>query len=263
MTGPRQNMDETGFRPLLAELDAWAAEGQAASLWWRDDDCIEPTAALDRMIELSTTYNVPLGLAVIPAKVKPMLATRLAKAETVFVLQHGYTHTNHAAKGERAAEFGAQRPVAVRAAEIANGWQRLADLPRRLPVFVPPWNRYDADIAGAAARIGLKVISAFGPKRPLEAGVTEANCHCDIISWKTTRGFTGVTKSVGMLVEHLVARRQGRGDGTKTEVTGVLSHHLNHDEECWTFLETLFRLTHTHPGARWVTPAELTDRTVT
>jgi hypothetical protein len=261
MTGPRTDTDENGYRPLLDELDQWAATGQQASLWWRDDDCIEPTAALDRMIGLSATYGVQLGLAVIPARAMPTLAHRLNSAETVFVLQHGFAHTNHAGKGERAAEFGGHRPAEVRAAELADGWQRLAALPRRLPVFVPPWNRYDADLASGAARFGINVISAFGPRRPLGAGVTEANCHCDIISWKTTRGFTGMTKSVGMIVEHLIARRtDGAGPD---EVTGVLSHHLDHDEGCWTFLETLFRLTHAHPGARWVSPADLTNRTRT
>jgi hypothetical protein len=249
-------LDTDGFSPLLAELDRWAGMSDRATLWWRDDDCIEPTLALDQMIRLSATYNVPLGLAVIPALVKPALGETLKSAPTVYVLQHGYAHTNHAAKGERAAEFGAQRPVAVRAAELADGWRRLADLPRRVPIFVPPWNRYDPDNAAAAAAIGLQVISAFGPRRTLAAGMIEANCHCDIISWKTTRGFTGVTKSVGMIVEHLAARRTGVAD--IDEVTGVLTHHLDHDAGCWAFLEALFRVTHDHPNARWVSPAELT-----
>jgi hypothetical protein len=258
MTEQPYILDTSGFGPLLDELDRWAGMGQRATLWWRDDDCIEPTPALDQMIGLSATYNVPLGLAVIPARAKPVLADRLQTAPTVFVLQHGYAHINHAAKGERAAEFGAQRPLEVRAAELADGWHRLAYLPRRVPVFVPPWNRYDPDIAVAAAATGLQVISAFGPRRTLGAGIIEANCHCDIISWKTTRGFTGVTKSVGMIVEHLAARRSGTA-GTD-EVTGVLSHHLDHDAGCWAFLDALFRLTHDHPGAHWISPSNLTGR---
>ena len=261
MTAPRVRPDDADVRPLLDELDAWVAAGSQATLWWRDDDCIEPTAALDRMIGLSATYKVPLGLAVIPAHAKPALADRLAGEPTVAVLLHGFAHINHAGRGERAAEFGAHRPVATRVAEISDGWQRLAYLPRRLPVFVPPWNRYDSDIAAGAARVGIHVISAFGPRRSLSSGVVEANCHCDIISWKTTRAFTGVTKSVAMIVEHLAARRNGRA--AKVEVTGVLSHHLDHDEGCWTFLDTLFGLTHAHPGARWVSPAHLTARTPT
>jgi hypothetical protein len=251
-------LDTNEFSPLLAELDRWAGMSQRATLWWRDDDCIEPTPALDQMMALSAAYHVPLGLAVIPARVRPALAETLKSAPSVYVLQHGYAHTNHAATGERAAEFGGQRPVVVRAAELADGWHRLADLPRRLPIFVPPWNRYEPDIAVDVAAIGLQAISAFGSRRTLAAGMIEANCHCDIISWKTTRGFTSVTKSVGMIVAHLVARRTGAVD--IDEVTGVLSHHLDHDAGCWAFLEALFRLTHDHPTARWVSPADLTGR---
>jgi predicted deacetylase len=257
----RLDLDDAALKPLLQELDAWAASGSQATLWWRDDDCIEPTPALDRMTRLSTACNVPLGLAVIPAHASAALADRLRDDLTVFVLLHGFAHLNHAGKGERAAEFGAHRSVETRAAEIADGWRRLAYLPRRVPVFVPPWNRFDPDIANGVARAGINVISAFGPSRPLSSGVVEANCHCDIISWKTTRGFTGVTKSVAMIVEHLAARRTGSAPAA--EVTGVLSHHLDHDEGCWAFLETLFRLTHIHPGARWVSPSNLTSRTST
>jgi predicted deacetylase len=186
---------------------------------------------------------------------KSALAARLVTAPTVFVLQHGFAHANHAGPGERAAEFGAQRPVGVRAVELANGFARLAAHSRRVPMFVPPWNRYDPDIAPALAEVGIRTVSAFGVSRPLAARVVEANCHCDIISWKTTRGFKGVSKSVAMIVEHLAARRSGEIDAT--EATGVLSHHLVHDDGCWAFLEALFRLTRSHPGSCWLSPAQL------
>jgi hypothetical protein len=255
MSAPVTAIDDVAFRLLLDELDGWAASGQRATLWWRDDDAIEPTTALARMAGLSAAYNVPLGLAVIPAHAKPALASWLQTATTVFVLQHGFAHTNHAGPGERAAEFGGQRPAAVRAAEIADGWQRLDAMPRRVPIFVPPWNRYEPGIAAGLAATGHKAVSAFGPPQPLSSGLIEANCHCDIISWKTTRGFTGTAKSAGMLVEHLKARRTGAA--ALAEATGLLTHHLDHDAGCWAFLDALFRLTHRHPGARWISPGAL------
>jgi hypothetical protein len=249
------HVDETGFRPLLQELDNWAATGRQATLWWRDDDAGAPTAALDRMIALSAANAVPLGLAVIPARATTALAARLQSAPTVFVLQHGLAHTNHAPPGERAAEFGPHRSLPARAAEIADGWHRLAGMPRRLPLFVPPWNRYAPDIAPALAASGLRAVSAFGPARQLTAGIVEGNCHCDIISWKTTRGFTGTAKSITMIADHLVARRTGAAPAA--EVTGVLTHHLDHDPDCWRFLGALFQVTRVHPAARWISPADL------
>jgi hypothetical protein len=247
--------DDTGFRPLQQELDHWAMAGRTATLWWRDDDAVAPTAALDQMIALSAANAVPLGLAVIPARATAALAARLHTAPTVFVLQHGFAHTNHAPPGERATEFGQHRRLDLRAAEIADGWQRLAGLPQRLPIFVPPWNRYALDSAPAIAAAGLRAVSAFGPARPLAAGVIEVNCHCDIISWKTTRGFTGVAKSIAMIANHLMARRTGSAPAAGA--TGILSHHLDHDADCWRFLSALFRHTVTHPGARWTLPADL------
>jgi hypothetical protein len=249
------HVDEPGFRPLLQELDNWAATGRQATLWWRDDDAVAPTAALDRMIALSAANAVPLGLAVIPARATAALAARLQTASTVFVLQHGYAHTNHAPSGERATEFGQHRALAVRAAEIADGWHRLAGMPRRLALFVPPWNRYAPDLAPALAATGIRVVSAFGPATPLGAGVIEANCHCDIISWKTSRGFTGTAKSIAMIAAHLIARRTGTAPAA--EATGVLTHHLDHDPDCWRFLDALFLLTRGHTGARWISPVDL------
>ena len=45
----------TSWADLGAELGQWAAEGREATLWWRDDDAIEPTPALDRMIDRQRT----------------------------------------------------------------------------------------------------------------------------------------------------------------------------------------------------------------
>ena len=43
----------TGWDRLSIELDAWSAAGRAAEFWWRDDDAIDTTPALDRLLSLS------------------------------------------------------------------------------------------------------------------------------------------------------------------------------------------------------------------
>ncbi len=108
--------DRQAWQPLLDELDRWSEAGNVATFWWRDDDAIEPTFALDRMLALVNRFQVPLGLAVIPATATPQLADRLRNEKLVEVLQHGYRHKNHANPGERAAEFGPQRTFDVSAA---------------------------------------------------------------------------------------------------------------------------------------------------
>jgi predicted deacetylase len=240
--------------PLLDELDRWLAAGRIATLWWRDDDAVEPTDALERMLAIVGRYRVPLGLAVIPGKAANALAERLASADMVDVLQHGYVHANHALPGERAAEFGRQRPLETRLAEFDAGWRRLREFPRLTPIFVPPWNRYDADLAQGLASREVRAISAFGQARQLPSGIVECNCHVDIISWRTTRGFAGVAKTVNRLTEQLRARRSGVLRWQ--EATGILSHHLAHDEGCWQFLEALFATLAEHRAVGWLRPIE-------
>ena len=70
------NGDAACFDPLMRELDGWQAAGGIARFWLRDDDAVEPTAALDRL--LGAMNGMPLTLAVIPAFSGAALAARLA-----------------------------------------------------------------------------------------------------------------------------------------------------------------------------------------
>jgi hypothetical protein len=248
------NAAELAWQALDRELDAWATTKQCAKLWWRDDDAIEPTLALDRMLALSARYDVPLGLAVIPGSATQALAHLLDPETAVDVLQHGLVHQNHAHAGERAAEFGAHRPLAVRLAAQAEGWARLDGFKRRVPIFVPPWNRYDPGLAPGFGLQKIVAVSTFGPSRRLPSPIVECNCHVDIISWRTTRGFAGVEKSLTGLATCLHAFRTGAAPGG--EATGLLTHHLDHDAACWSFLDELFARLQNHPGARWVRPMD-------
>ena len=76
-----------GWTDLGAELDAWAETGRSATLWWRDDDAVAPTPALDAQLRIAGT--TPLALAVIPSETGPLLANGLSSWPNVAVLQHG------------------------------------------------------------------------------------------------------------------------------------------------------------------------------
>ena len=239
---------------LRQELDEWAKAGRQAHLWWRDDDAIAPTVSLDRMLTSVKRYRIPLGLAVIPASATAALVARLEREPLVDVLQHGFVHRNHASAGERAAEFGPQRPLDVRIAEARSGWHLLEPFERRVPMFVPPWNRYDPTIQSGLRDIGLRAVSTFGGSPRLPAPLVECNCHVDIISWRTTRGFAGTDKTLTKFIAELAARRDGASPST--EAIGLLTHHLAHDDGCWVFLDELFAAIEGHPGFRWVRPME-------
>ena len=111
----------TTWRHLNEELDAWATAGRSATLWWRDDDAVEPSPELARLMAIAQARDLPLALAVIPARASEALAEWLKSSEArVTLLQHGYAHQSHAPEGEKKVELGPQRPATVVLEELAE-----------------------------------------------------------------------------------------------------------------------------------------------
>lgn len=251
---------ETGGRwaALGAELDRWAAYGRSATFWWRDDDAIDATPALDRLLELGSAYDTPLSLAVIPASSREGLFNRLHGNDSVTVLQHGYAHTNHAPAGMKKAELGVHRQPDAVLSELAQGLAMLRRSGGRqaLPVLVPPWNRIDDAIVAGMAGIGLRGVSTAKPRRQAcdRHGLAHANVHVDPVDWPAQRrgehGFLGDAASLDAAIGHLRARRRGEVDAD--EPTGLLTHHLVMDEPTWDFVERFLAATTAHAAARWL-----------
>jgi hypothetical protein len=243
---------------LDRELAAWAAEGREATFWWRDDDAVAVTPALDRLLRLTERGGIPLALAVIPAPAELRLAERLATQPQAVVLQHGYAHRNHAPAGMRAVECGGARPLDAVAGELALGRERLHALFSGcfLPVLVPPWNRIDAALPSRLPALGFVGLSTWGAREAAEAsaGLPQVHTHADPVAWRKGRVFGGAERVVQAIADHLQARREGRAD--PQEPTGVLTHHLVHDEPGWAFLEELVQRLSRRAGLRWVAPAE-------
>lgn len=239
----------TGWAELESELDAWRASGICATFWWRDDDATRPGPRLDRLIE--TAAGVPISLAVIPAKVTEALAGWMRTQDDVIALQHGYAHINHAPTGTKKTEFGDDRLVTEMLAEIGRGRARMVSLfgDRFLPIFVPPWNRVSAGLAGPLKSEGFLGLSAFGP-RHMETEISTLNCHADPIAWRGSRGFVGEDSILAQITGHLAARRSGVVD--PMEATGLMTHHRDHDAAGWQFLSDFARVISEHPAARWI-----------
>ena len=108
------------WRPLEAELDLISPD-DPLPLWWRDDDAIASTPALDRLIAQSGAVGLPVHLAVIPAHADRSLATRLSETACLIPVVHGWAHANHAPAGQKKAEFGAHRPIEQMQREAAMG----------------------------------------------------------------------------------------------------------------------------------------------
>ena len=263
MTGLRTHPSTTsaarapGWGDLEAELDIWQSAGRTASFWWRDDDAIAATPALERLLAL--TEGMPIGLAVIPGLAEAGLAERLAGIANVTVLQHGWRHRNHGLPGGRKSELGEYRPPVERLDELRRGHERLVSLfgPHRLDVLVPPWNQIDPDLVPRLPEIGIVGLSVAGPRRGAmaAAGVRQVNVHADLVDWTGDRGFLGEARALGLIVRHLRARFLGSVD--PEEPTGILTHHLVQDAETEQFLRRFIATVRRHPAARVAPVPEL------
>jgi hypothetical protein len=241
------------WAPLRAELKRWQAVGKRARFWLRDDDAIEPTAALDRLLDLTGSAGVPLTLAVIPASTGEALAARLSSVPHALVALHGWAHTNHAAEDEKKQELGAQRPTAAVLGQLRDG----SDILRRLfkqqfvSMLVPPWNRISPALIPSLLDLGLEALSVYG-RAKAGGPIALLNTHVDIMNWHGIRG----GRPHAELVADMVAELQARFDDD-AEPIGFLTHHLVHDATAWDFVSALLYETRSHPAVSWKSASEL------
>jgi hypothetical protein len=226
---------------LLAAIARLREAGSAFTYWWRDDDAQSASASLTRLLSLTEAAQTPLVLAVIPAGVDRSLAQCMHAFEHVHTWQHGFAHTNHAPEGLKKAELGAHRDLQAALNELRAGREQLEALlgASFSAVLVPPWNRVAAEVIQGLPDVGLGCLSTFGiaPLNGRIQGIPCVNTHVDIIDWRGARGFAGESAVLSQLLAHIDARVEGRAN--VVEATGLLTHHLVHDDASWHFLEAL------------------------
>ncbi|TDK37388.1 polysaccharide deacetylase [Rhizobium deserti] len=234
-------MSQADLTRILEDL---SRTGRQVRFWLRDDDAVEPTRPLDRLLDLARSFAVPLTLAVIPQHTGRELAERVDKHDDITVAVHGWSHINHAGPGEKKQELGAHRPLDRVANELLAGFDKLSALyPEAfIPMLVPPWNRISPDLVGALPALGFRALSVFGRETP--ASLALLNTHVDIMNWHGVRGGREPDVVFRELAELLASP-------DCPEVVGILTHHLVHDENAWGFLERLFAATAGHAACRW------------
>ncbi|MBO0345144.1 polysaccharide deacetylase family protein [Roseibium sp. CAU 1637] len=245
-------------RQLTAHLDWFSERGRKVRFWWRDDDAIEPTPDLERLLTLANSHQVEVAMAVIPKDATQALADRLQDERYAVVLQHGWQHRNFQdkSKGEKAAELGSRRNLDDLLPQLRDGKARLDDLfgQRFVPAVVPPWNRIAPAVIRALPDLGLTGLSTFTWMHfPRDlSGLTQVQSHVDIIKWKKQRRFIG-WESARLRFDLQLARRRTNPQ----EPLGILSHHMAHDEGCYEFLDAFLSIAAHHPGAEWPHVADL------
>jgi peptidoglycan/xylan/chitin deacetylase (PgdA/CDA1 family) len=238
------------WRDVRRELDRWADQGLKARFWIRDDDACELSAQLSRLQALAHTYNVNIGLAVIPGSVRSdFIPWLLAANRAFFPMCHGWNHANYGRPG-KPEEFGNGRPLAAvrrdaeQAYEVFSGHFGATNV-----VFVPPFGRIAPALIEDLPRIGFTALST-GPRRsermmlrldlrlpwtpairiPRPSGIPRFDIHVDVIDWtrRTARDRDAIAAE---LLANLRLRR--RGMLPSSHPIGLLTHHLAHDEAIW------------------------------
>tara|TARA_R110002110_G_scaffold60713_14_gene170816 strand:- start:701 stop:1489 length:789 start_codon:yes stop_codon:yes gene_type:complete len=244
---------EQNLQPLLPEtldeLGRWRLQERQAILWWRDDDAVADSPALQQMLEISTRNKFPLTLAVIPHGLENSLLSATAGCPDLTVMQHGYRHLNHAEADQKKCELGDNRDPGEVLAELVAGRKILSDAftDRFVTALAPPWNRIGSILARRLDEAGLTGLSLYGDKAVTASGSTAGrHTHLDIIDWKGSRDFTGHAVIDDLFAAALRRRREGKVDISAP--IGLLTHHLVHDPAAWNFLDAFTAFARREPA---------------
>ena len=222
------------WSPLRNALSSCRTDGTALPFWWRDDDAVAATPALDRLADLAEQTGMSVHLAIVPAHAENGLITAIASRALIPIV-HGWAHRDHSDPETRKNEFLTPRTGAT------GDTQRAMDRMRSLfgtalaPMFVPPWNRINPRVVQDLHAQGYTVLSTFGARAQPQAapGLAAINTHIDPIWWKGTRDLVDPDTLIARACAHLDARRAGTEDAR--EPLGLLTHHLVHTNAIWDF----------------------------
>lgn len=216
------------------ELARWKAAGHTPAFWWRDDDARRPTPALDRLLSLSVRFAAPITLAAVPDGDIPALVTACREVPGAELAIHGFRHKNRAPPGQPFGEVYDLDRLADVMSDLSGAmevFRRAGAAPR---LFVPPWNNAHPTLKRALGLQGLS-LSCYGQMRNA-AEPNRLDAHLDVMRWKPAARFRGAIRFL-LRARRLLAER--RVKGAWDQPLGLLTHHLDHDEAAWRFLEAL------------------------
>ena len=254
------------WQGIRRELDRWADQGLRARFWLRDDDACEISAQLMRLYALAGRFNMNVGLAVIPGKIRPDFVHALADLKDRFEpMCHGWNHIDYGRPGH-SEEFGDGRPYPVVRFDAEQAYRVFSEcFGGSHVVFVPPFGRITPALADDLPGIGFAALSvgpdalernilrlnAYLPWTPVVTiptnwPIPRLNVHIDVIEWKR-----GTARDAGAVAADLVAnlRLRRRGFLPSEYPIGLLTHHLVHDERIWGLCDELLDVVLDHDSA--------------
>lgn len=217
---------------LGPELQRWKASGHAPVFWWRDDDARAATPALDRLLDLARRFQAPITIAAVPDGDIRGLADVCRGVQGVDLAIHGFRHENRAPPGQPSGEVNDSDRLADVMLELGTALDVFRRAGARPSLFVPPWNNAHPTLRKALELRGLS-LSCYGAMRSSDEP-TRLDTHLDVMRWKPEPRFRGALRFLFRARRALVERRL---NGLWDEPIGLLTHHLDHDEPAWRFLQ--------------------------
>jgi len=235
------------FAPLQRELTRWQAAGHHATFWIRDDDATRMSPEFERLLTLQKKYSLPMAISVIPKWCGLQLPRIIRDRPDMIVLQHGWSHENHASQPGQHSEFAENRSPDEIQQDLIMGRTRLEILygDQFIPGFVPPWNHI-APVHMPLFR-DYQFISGRNCMEGM-AGMKTLHVHLDVLRWGDRPRFRGKRKIIRELCKEL----RGRRESGKNAPLGIQLHHLVMDRASWRFTDQLIGTLAAHSAAQFL-----------
>ncbi|MDX2320192.1 MAG: hypothetical protein QNK26_06275 [Moritella sp.] len=245
----------SNWQMLAEEIQQWSSPVQ---FWWRDDDAVANSGALQRLLMLAAQFQIPVHLAVIPESLQASLSVinKVQHSANCYVLQHGYDHRSYALEGQRKIELGGSQDIPSLLKKLALGQQLLKSRfgEQYLNILVPPWNRIADEVASQLPAMDYTQLSVLGSKKQAESDFN-LNVHIDIIDWKQ-RCFAGEDAILTKIISHLREQRLA-GLDRNIKPCGFMTHHLDHDLNSWLFISQFFQFCQQQENVEWLSGQQL------
>lgn len=204
-------------------------------VFFRADDVAVPGKKFLHLLELFTTHEAPLSMAVVPAwltRPRWQYLKKLGQKASSLLCwhQHGWRHINHEIDGKKQ-EFGPHRNIYRVRKDLLRGRQRLEHLMEKdfYPVFTPPWNRCSLDTLVLLNELGFHAVSrSLGSMPPSPNELPDFPVNVDL----HTRKETDPIESWDRLFAEL-------GKAISSGFCGIMIHHQRMNNRSFSFIDIL------------------------
>lgn len=203
-------------------------------IWWRDDDSFELNDKFKDLIDFQKKRNINVYLSIIPSKITTEFIQIVNNTNGVYVFPHGYAHINHSDDDVILNEYPETRDSDQVSNEISESVKKLkVNFPSKyLPVFVPPWEHYSAQLLAILPKHGLRTISLSGYIEDLPKQIMPLNVQINFHTYKNispNRYIIYHKKLLSICREIISASKTNRNN----RIIGLLTHHNDMNKNDW------------------------------